>query len=77
MVAGFSFIGEFSVKTFHQMTLLVIQREGAKNHLKIRFSSAVHYPDITSPYFATFLYVLLLQKVLSNQKQASNYHWRN
>ena len=34
MVAGFSFIGEFSVETFHQMTLLVTQREGAKNQFE-------------------------------------------
>ena len=68
MVAGFSFIGEFS-----QMSSNVMYRAAVYKY----FSSIVHYPDFTSADFASFLYVLLLQEVLSNQKQASNYHWRN
>ena len=67
MVAGFSFIGEF----------YPITEWSANQHFQICFSTVVYYPDITSPDFATFLYVLLLQKVLSNQEQASNYYWRN
>ena len=41
------------------------------------FSVVGYYPDTTFPDIASLLLVLLLQEVLSNQKQASNNHWRD